>query len=117
MKRSPTQADILIALAQSAELFHAPDGFAHADVDIDGHRETWPIRAKGVRRYLTSRVHKKTQRVPSFAAQQSAVREIEVRAHFNAPERAVHLGVSLRKRTVRPYCGGHRSRGGRDGKG
>jgi len=43
--RGPTQADTLIELAQSAELFHTPDGTGFADLDINGHRETWPIRA------------------------------------------------------------------------
>jgi hypothetical protein len=43
--RGPTQADILIDLAQTAELFHAPDSTGFADLDINGHRETWPIRS------------------------------------------------------------------------
>ncbi|MGD9880363.1 MAG: hypothetical protein AB7U95_09510, partial [Reyranella sp.] len=50
--RGPTQADILIDLAQTAELFHAPDGTGFADLDINSHRETWPIRTKGFRRWL-----------------------------------------------------------------
>jgi hypothetical protein len=50
--RGPKQADILVDLAQSAELFHAPDGTGFADLDINGHRETWPIRSKGFRRWL-----------------------------------------------------------------
>jgi hypothetical protein len=48
----PKQADILIDLAQFVELFHAPDGTGFADLDINGHRETWPIRSKGFRRWL-----------------------------------------------------------------
>jgi hypothetical protein len=44
--RRPTQADILINLAQTAELFHGPDGTGFADLNINGHRETWPIRAR-----------------------------------------------------------------------
>src|ERR1035441_3979003 len=32
--RGPTQADILIELAQSAELFHAPDSTGFADLNI-----------------------------------------------------------------------------------
>jgi len=50
-RRGPTQADILIELAQEAELFHAPDGTGFADLNINCHRETWPIRAKGFRRW------------------------------------------------------------------
>src|ERR1700730_505261 len=50
-----SQADILIELTRSAELFHTPDGTAFADLDVNGHRETWPIRTKGFRRWLTRR--------------------------------------------------------------
>ena len=38
--RGSTQADILIDLAQTAGLFHSPDGVGFADLDINGHRET-----------------------------------------------------------------------------
>jgi hypothetical protein len=91
--RGQTQADILIALAQSAELFHAPDGTGFADLDINGHRETWPIRAKGFRRWLTRCFFKATQGAPSSEALQSALNVIEAKAHFDAPERVVHIRV------------------------
>jgi hypothetical protein len=45
-RRDPTQAEILIDLAQSAELFHTPDSTGFADPDINGHRETWAIRGR-----------------------------------------------------------------------
>ena len=38
--RDPTVADLLIELAEEADLFHAPDDFAYADIEVDGHRET-----------------------------------------------------------------------------
>ena len=44
--RGPTQADILIELAQPADLFHAPDGTGFADLEVNGH-ETWAIRSRG----------------------------------------------------------------------
>jgi len=91
--RGPTQADILIDLAQSAELFHAPDGTGFADLDINGHRETWPIRAKGFRRWLARRFFEQTGGAPSSEALQSALNVIEAKAHFDAPERTVHVRV------------------------
>jgi hypothetical protein len=54
--RGPKQADILIDLAQTADLFHSPDDVGYADLDINGHRETWPIRCKGFRRWLARRL-------------------------------------------------------------
>jgi hypothetical protein len=92
-RRGPKQADILIELAQTAELFHTPDGSGFADLDINGHRETWPIRAKGFRRWLARRFFEATQGAPSSESLQSALNVIEAKAHFDAPERTVHIRV------------------------
>lgn len=91
--RGPTQADILIGLAQTAELFHAADGAGFADLDIKDHRETWPIRGKGFRRWLARRFFEETGGAPSSEALQSALNVIEAKAHFDAPERQVHIRV------------------------
>lgn len=91
--RGPTQADMLIDLAQSVALFHTPDGSGYADIDINGHRETWPIRAKGFRRWLARRFFEETGGAPSSEALQSALNVIEAKAHFDAPERQVHIRV------------------------
>lgn len=91
--RGPTQADILIGLARTAELFHAADGAGFADLDINGHRETWPIRAKGFRRWLARHFFEDTGGAPSSEALQSALNVIEAKAHFDAPERQVHIRV------------------------
>lgn len=91
--RGPTQADILIELAQSAQLFHAPDGSGFADLDINNHRETWPIRSKGFRRWLARQFFEATGGAPSSEALQSALNVIEAKAHFDAPEHVVHIRV------------------------
>lgn len=91
--RGPTQADILVDLAQAAELFHTPDGTGYADIDINGHRETWPIRAKGFRSWLARRFFEATQGAPSSEALISALNVIEAKAQFDGQERMVHLRV------------------------
>jgi hypothetical protein len=92
-RRGPTQADVLIELAASAGLFHTADGAGFADLDVEGHRETWPIRARGFRRWLARRFFEATHGAPSTEALQSALNVIEAKAHFDAPERAVHIRV------------------------
>jgi hypothetical protein len=92
--RGPTQADILIELARTAELFHAPHGTGFADLDINGHRETWPIRSKGFKRWLARRFFEETTGAPSSEALQSALNVIEAKAHFDGPERLVHIRVA-----------------------
>ncbi len=87
------QADILVGFAQSAELFHTSNSTGYADIDINGHRETWPIRAKGFRQWLGRMFFEKTQGAPSSEALQSALNVIEAQAYFAAPERVVHIRV------------------------
>jgi hypothetical protein len=91
--RRPSQADVLVGLAQSAELFHTSDGTGFADLVINGHRETWPIRNKGFRRWLVRSFFHATGGAPNSEALQSALNVIEAKAHFDAPERVVHVRV------------------------
>lgn len=91
--RGPTQADILIDLAAAAELFHSADGTALADLTINDHRETWPVRTKGFRRWLARQFYEQTGGAPSSEALQSALNVIEAKAHFDGPERPVFIRV------------------------
>ena len=91
--RGPKQADLLIDLAQEAELFHSPDATAFADLVVNGHRETWPVRNKGFRRWLARRFFEATGGAPNSEALQSALNVIEAKAHFDGPKREVHIRV------------------------
>ena len=93
LRRSPSQADILIDLAGAAELFHTPDGTAFADLDINGHRETWPVRTKGFKRWMARQFYETTGGAPNSEALQSALNVIEAKAHFDGPERPVFIRV------------------------
>jgi hypothetical protein len=91
--RGPTQADILIDLAGAVDLFHSADGTALADILINEHRETWPVRTKGFRRWLARQFYEQTGGAPSSEALQSALNVIEAKAHFDGPERPVFIRV------------------------
>lgn len=91
--RGPTQADILIDLASAAELYHSAEGKAFADIDVKGHRETWPVRTRGFRRWLVRQFFEQTGGAPSSEALQSALNVIEAKAHFDGPERPVFIRV------------------------
>jgi len=56
---------MLIDLAATAEVFHTPTGIAYADLTIDGHRETWPVRGPRVRAWLRRGYYEATRNVPS----------------------------------------------------
>lgn len=91
--RGPTQADILIDLAAAAELFHSADGSAFADIVINGHRETWPVRSKGFRRWLVKQFYEANGGAPNSEALQSALNVMEARAHYDGLEQQVHIRV------------------------
>ena len=92
--RGPSQADILIGLAADAGLLHTPDGTGYVDLEINGHRETWPIRSKGFRRWLARRFFEATDGAANSEAVHSALNVIEARAHFDAPQMDVHIRVA-----------------------
>jgi hypothetical protein len=89
--RGPKQADLLLELAQGADFFHAPNGTGFADLEVNGHRETWPIRAKSFRHWLARRYFEDHGGAPSSEALQSALNVIEATAHFDGPERVVYV--------------------------
>ena len=91
--RGPTQADILINLAQATELFHTTDGTGYVDLDVNSHRETWQIRSKGFKLWLARRFFEETNGAPNSDALLSALNVIEAKARFDAPERSVHIRV------------------------
>ncbi len=94
--QAPKQADILIDLADAADLFRSPDGTAFADLNINGHRETSPIRTKGFRRWLARQFFQTTGGAPSSETLQSALNVIEAKAHFDGPERSVFVRIGGR---------------------
>jgi hypothetical protein len=92
-RRGPTQADLLIELARAANLFHAPDWAGFADIEIDGHRETWPIRSKGFKCWLIRCFYQATKGSPSSESLQAALNVIEATARFDGDEITVHMRV------------------------
>lgn len=92
--KASLSADTLIEIGLEAELFHSSDGTPFADVRISGHRETWPVRSKGFRRWLGKRYFEMTRSAPSAAAVGASLNVLEARAQFEGPTRSVHVRVA-----------------------
>jgi hypothetical protein len=80
--------------AACGELFHTATGTAFADLLIDGHRETWPIRSKRFRGWLRRRYYEATGGALNGQAISSELDLLEARAQFDAPERSVHVRIA-----------------------
>jgi hypothetical protein len=85
---------MLTQIAACSELFHTATGTAFADLLVDGHRETWPIRSKRFRGWLRRRYYEATGGAMGAPAISSELDLLEARAQFDAPERSVHVRVA-----------------------
>jgi hypothetical protein len=92
-KGTQTQADLLIALADGAQLFHTPDGTGYARVPVAEHVEAWPVRSSSFRRWLGHRFFIKTKKAPSAQAMIDALRLLEAWAQFAGDTRDVFVRV------------------------
>jgi hypothetical protein len=88
MANSPAVLDTPVSL------FHTATGIAYADIEIEQHRETWPVRSKQFCAWLRRRHYERTREAMDLATIRSIVDLLEARAQFDAPERAVHIRVA-----------------------
>ena len=79
---------------RAISLFHDPNGTAFADLEIDGHRETWPIRSRQFRHWLRRRYYEENGSAAGAEAIRSAIDLLEARAQFDAAERPVHIRLA-----------------------
>ena len=89
-----SSTDILLSSATAAELFHASDGAAFADLIIDGHRETWPLRSKRFQTWLRQQYYERTWGAPSPAALNAALNVLEAQAQFDRTQRKVSVRLA-----------------------
>jgi hypothetical protein len=91
-----SHATELIDLASDAELWHTPgaDGEAWATIEVDGHREHWPVRVKPFRRWLAARFHAEHRTSPGSQALQDALTVLEGKALFEGQEYSVYTRLA-----------------------
>lgn len=89
-----TQTEILLRLAEDAELFHTPDGRAYADIPVSSGRRTFEISDQGgCGDWLRNLWFKETRNAPCQEALRSAVRTLAAVAQQEGPQHAVHIRV------------------------
>jgi hypothetical protein len=89
-----SSTDVLLNVATAARLFHASDGTSFADLIIDGHRETWPLRGKRFQAWLRQHYYERTWDAPSPAALNAALNVLEAQAQFDGLQRKVSLRLA-----------------------
>src|SRR5262245_58312604 len=85
---------MLTQIAACSGLFHTATGTAYADLLVDGHRETWPIRSKRLRGWLRRRYYEATGGALGPHAISSELDLLEARAQCDAPERSIYVRIA-----------------------
>jgi hypothetical protein len=89
-----TQSQLLLQLAQEAELFHTPDGVAYGSISVGEHRENWSIKSKLFRLWLRRQYYNRYQKAPGSQAMQDALGALEAKALFDSAEEKVFTRVA-----------------------
>ncbi len=89
-----SSTDVLLNIATAARHFHASDGTGLADLIIDGHRETWPLRSKRFQTWLRQQYYERTWDAPSPPALTAALNALEARAQFDRPQHKVSVRLA-----------------------
>ncbi len=84
-------ADLLLEVATQpgVEYWKTPDGVAYADVLVDGIRQTYPLRRRQFKLWLSHQLHKKHSKQPNSEALQTCLGSLEAKALFDGQERKV----------------------------
>jgi hypothetical protein len=81
---------MLTELAQCGELYHTPAGTAYADIPVNDHQETWPVRSKTFSDLVAAVPLRSEREAASPAAIRSALELLAARAlnsFLNLPSR------------------------------
>lgn len=87
-------AATLLHFAEDYRLFHTADGSSFADIDIDGHQETFAIQSKAIKERLGLDYFRTTGEPPSASSVKSAIGILNAKAQYEMPQRSVHLRVA-----------------------
>jgi hypothetical protein len=88
-----TQADILIEIGLTAQLFHDGED-CYSTVTADDHWETYAIRSKGSRRWLRKLYFEQENASANREAMSVALDQLESFAHFKGKERKTFIRVA-----------------------
>ena len=88
------QSDALVQMAASADLFHDADHAAYADIRVKDHRETYPVKSRNFKLWLTGTYYRATKSAPSPNALTMALAVVEAQAVHDGSQHDVHLRVA-----------------------
>lgn len=93
-KKEPQVAELLMAIAQEATYWSTPDEVAYADLEIDGVRQTHPIRKKSFRSWLVRELYRRHGKTVSSDTLAQVLSVLEAEATIAGETREIYLRVA-----------------------
>jgi hypothetical protein len=90
------QASVLIEVTHDAELFHTSDGDAYATIPVNHHHETWALKSRGFRDWLSKRYYEAEGSIPNSQATQDALNTLQGIARHDGSEKEVHTRLAAK---------------------
>lgn len=95
-EKSKSQASVLVEVAEGAELFHTGDGDTYATIPINSHRETWALKSRGFRDWLSKCYYESEDSIPNSQAMQDALNTLQGIARHDGSEIEVHTRLAAK---------------------
>lgn len=95
-EKAETDRETAAKLACGAELFCSTEGVEYATMDVDGHRETVPVRSRRFKAWLTRAFREAKGKAPSSDALNTAQTEAEANALLSGVEHEVFTRLGHR---------------------
>jgi hypothetical protein len=92
--KKQTQAQMLIMFAAGADFYHTPEKMIYASYTVNDHVETWQVRSKNFRRWLSHRFYIEQGKPPGSQAIQDALNILEAQGQYDGPEIDVFTRVA-----------------------
>jgi hypothetical protein len=91
-----SQASVLVEVAQGAEFFHTGDGDTFATIPVNGHRETWALKSRGFRDWLSKCFYESEGSIPHSQAMQDALNTLQGLARHDGQEFEVYTRLATK---------------------
>lgn len=92
--KSKSQSSVLVSLAEGAELFHTSEGDTYATIPINSHHETWALRSRGFKDWLSKYYFESEGSIPNSQAIQDALNTLQGIARHDGPEHDIQIRLA-----------------------
>jgi hypothetical protein len=94
--KKKSQSSVLVELIAGTELFHTNEGDTFATIPMNNHRETWSLRSRGFRDWLSKRYYEPESAIPNSQALQDALNTLHGIARHDGAEMETHIRLAAK---------------------